>query len=107
MGAGVTAVQTLFRLKTNELNSWNCVQSEWSCPHKTCPSDVPATLQHVFWEYPIATAAWSYFGNRWRRLGDNVMDNLMDLCASLSLLDTTARAWMAAGDHVEVAGNGL
>uniref|UniRef100_M4B7Y6 Uncharacterized protein n=1 Tax=Hyaloperonospora arabidopsidis (strain Emoy2) TaxID=559515 RepID=M4B7Y6_HYAAE len=33
-GGGATTIQTLFRLKTNKLNLWNYVHSDWSCPHE-------------------------------------------------------------------------
>ena len=95
-GAGATAVQTLFRFKTSKLNFWNDVHSHRSCPHGTCPLDILGSFKHVFWKCTITKAAWSDFENRWRRLGDNVPDNLMDLCFNLFLFDTPARAWLAA-----------
>ena len=40
---------------------------------------------------------------RWRILGDNVLDNLMNSCFSLSLVDTPARVLMAVRDRVDAA----
>uniref|UniRef100_A0AAV1TWQ7 RNase H type-1 domain-containing protein n=1 Tax=Peronospora matthiolae TaxID=2874970 RepID=A0AAV1TWQ7_9STRA len=103
-GAGASTVQTLFRLKANKLNLWNYVHSDRSCPHGECPRDVPISLQHVFWECPIAKAAWKDFDIRWRRLGDNVPANLIESCFSLDLDDTPTRAWRTVCDHVRAAG---
>uniref|UniRef100_A0AAV1U738 Reverse transcriptase n=1 Tax=Peronospora matthiolae TaxID=2874970 RepID=A0AAV1U738_9STRA len=103
-GAGASTVQTLFRLKANKLNLWNYVHSERSCPHGECPRDVPISFQHVFWECPIAKAAWKDFDIRWRRLGDNVPANLIESCFSLDLDDTPTRAWRTVCDHVRAAG---
>uniref|UniRef100_A0AAV1T560 Reverse transcriptase domain-containing protein n=1 Tax=Peronospora matthiolae TaxID=2874970 RepID=A0AAV1T560_9STRA len=103
-GAGASTVQTLFRLKANKLNLWNYVHSDRSCPHGECPRDVPISLQHVFWECPIAKAAWKDFDIRWRRLGDNVPANLIESCFSLDLDDTPTRAWRTG--FVEADGGG-
>uniref|UniRef100_A0AAV1U5T7 Reverse transcriptase n=1 Tax=Peronospora matthiolae TaxID=2874970 RepID=A0AAV1U5T7_9STRA len=103
-GAEASTVQTLFRLKANKLKLWNYVHSDRSCPHGECPRDVPISLQHVFWECPIAKAAWKDFDIRWRRLGDNVPANLIESCFSLGLDDTPTRAWRTVCDHVRAAG---
>uniref|UniRef100_A0AAV1UXB4 Reverse transcriptase n=1 Tax=Peronospora matthiolae TaxID=2874970 RepID=A0AAV1UXB4_9STRA len=103
-GAGASTVQTLFRLKANKLKLWNYVHSDGSCPHGECPRDVPISLQHVFWECPIAKAAWKDFDIRWRRLGHNVPANLIESCFSLGLDDTPTRAWRTVCDHVRAAG---
>ena len=64
-----------------------------SCPHPTCDTSISASLQHVFWDCPVAATAWQDHRARWRALGDNLDDGLQLTAFSLDLPDTPRKAW--------------
>ncbi|KAF1336803.1 reverse transcriptase, partial [Globisporangium splendens] len=92
--------QTLVRLKANKTPLWNRVAGNLSCPHSRCGSKTTATPQHVFWDCPIARAAWNRHLRQWGNLGFQPTEESQLWIFSLDLLDMPATAWESIREHL-------